>query len=958
MASYNLGEARGKIILETDFSSLKEGQKVLDNAKKSAEDSAQSQQQAWGKVGTAATVGGAAVVAGFAAAVGAASGFEFKMSAIQAVSGATASEMDLIRDAALRIGKDTSFSASEAALAMEELLKAGVSVDDVLNGTTDAVVALAAAGQIELPEAATIASNALNQFKLGAEDMVEVADLMAGAANASATGVSEIGMALSFVGPTANAAGVSIGDAAQMIALFANNGIDGARAGTALRALISNLASPTAQATEALKQLGLITEDGGNQFFDASGKMKSMEEVTTLLRDAMSGMTSEQLLANGEVLVGRENLSALAAIVNTTSAEYDALGDAINSTSAADVAATRLDNMQGSMEALMGSIETLAISVGQRLIPTITEMINNLTAAFDWFMSLDEGTQNAVVGVAAVTGGLLLLAGATIKTIQGVQSAVATIKALEIASKASAAATAAKAAIEKGAAIATTVWTEAQKAAQVAVWLMQPANAAAAAGMIAMKAAAIAGAAAQGIATAAQWAWNAALTANPIGLIIAAIAALVAGLIWFFTQTELGQAIWEGFMTFLQEAWTNVSAFLTTLWEGLVTVVSTVWNAIMTAINAVVTWFQTYVMPIIQFVIDAIIAYFQMYYTVISTIWNAVMTAIGAVVDWFMTYVYPAIEAFVNFLVALFEYLGKWVAFIWEAISTAIMTVVNAVVSFLTTVWTEFSNFWRDIWNAVSSFVSTIWNNVVSFLTGIITTIVNWIVAQWTAFYNRFQAILNMVSSIVSSIWNNIWSFISGIVSNIVNWITDQWNSLIATVKGIFDKVYNSIKDPLDKALEFIGGIKDKIIGFFTGAGDWLYNIGKDIIDGFLKGLQDMFGEVVNFFNDLTNMIPEEKGPPEKDRVLLTDNGKLIMRSLYNGLASEMGNVEELLNGMNTTIPATLQQDIAANVQGNQRPSVVLNLEYHAAAGDGTKTKEDVMAMLGHATELVREEMS
>ena len=901
MANYNLGEARGKIVLETDFSSLKEGQSVLDGAKKSAEDAAQTQQQAWGKVGTAATVGGAAVVAGFVAAVGAASSFEFKMSAIQAVSGATAGEMDLIREAALRIGKDTSFSASEAALAMEELLKAGVSTEDVLNGAADATVALAAAGQIELPEAATIASNALNQFKLGAEDLTEVADIMAGAANASATGVSEIGMALSFVGPTANAAGVSIGDAAQMISLFANNGIDGARAGTALRGLISNLASPTAQASKALEELGLITEEGGNQFFDASGKMKSMEEVTTLLRDAMGGMTSEQLLANGEILVGRENLSALAAIVNTSAEEYRGLGDAINNTSAADVSATRLGNMQGSMEALMGSIETLGITVGSRLIPAITSMVDKLTSAFDWFLSLDEGVQKTIVTVAGITGGLLLLGGAVIKTIQGVRSAVSVIKALS-------------------------------------------------------------------------------LTANPIGLVVAAIAALVAALIWFFTKTELGRQIWSDFMSFLQSAWTNTSNFLTTLWEGLVTavtdawtsistffttlweglsaVVTSVWGGIMAAINAVVVWFQTYVLPIIQLVIDAIVAYFTFFYDTAMAIWNAVQAAVGVVVDWFMAHVYPTIKAVVDFLVALFEYLWKWVEFIWDGIVTTISTVVDAIVSWLTEQWNNFLRGWQVIWDAISKVVTTIWNAIVNFVKPIVDGIVNWITNAWESFLRGWQSLWDRVNQVITIIWNAIKSFVEPIVRGIVDFITNTWSGIVDTVSTIFNNVKDSIVTSLQTALDFIGGIKDKIMGFFQGAGDWLFNIGKDIIDGLIRGLEAMFGKVGSFFRNLTDMIPETKGPPAKDRVLLTENGKLIMQSLYNGLASEMGNVEDLLNGMNATIPATLQQDIAANVQSNQRPQVILNLEYHAAAGDGTKTKEDVMAMLGHATELVREEMS
>lgn len=931
MANYNLGEARGKIILETDFSSLKEGQKVVNDAKRSAEEAAQSQQQAWGKVGTAATVAGAAVVAGFGVATKTAMDFEFQLSAIQAVSGATSDEMQLISDAALRIGKDTSFSASEAALAMEELMKAGVSTEDVLNGAADATVALAAAGQIELPEAATIASNALNQFKLGAEDLTEVADIMAGAANASATGVSEIGMALSFVGPTANAAGVSIGDAAQMIALFANNGIDGARAGTALRALISNLASPTAQATEALKQMGLITEEGGNQFFDASGKMKSMEEVTNLLRDAMGGMTSEQLLANGEVLVGRENLSALAAIVNTTAEDYTALGDSINSVSAADVAATRLDNMKGSMEELSGSVETLFIQVGQRLIPMLTGVVQSITEAVNWFSNLDEGTQNLILSVTGIAGGLALFAGIVIKTIQAMQTARATILAITGA---------------------TALFSTAQGASVAS-------QVASTAAMVAQKTALVATKTAMAVATAAQWAWNAALTANPIGIIIAAIAALVAGIIWFFTQTELGQQIWSGFMTWLQEAWANVSSFLTTLWEGIVSVVTTVWNGIMDVVGAVVTWFQTYVWPIIQFVIDMIVAYFTMYYNVVMFIWNGIMTVVGAVVDWFMAHVWPTIKAVIDFLVALFNFLWQTISWVWNTIWTFISTVVGEIVSFLTDVWNNFLLGWQIIWAAVSAVVMDIWNAIVGFVQPIISGLVSWITDLWEKFQLGWSILWARVQTTINTIWNAIKSFVEPIVQGIVNFIQNTWSGITSFVSTLFNNVKNAITEPIQNALDFIGGIKDKIMGFFKGAGDWLFNIGRDIINGFIKGLESMFKEVGNFFRDLTNMIPETKGPPEKDRVLLTENGKLIMQSLYNGLASEMGDVEKLLNGMNATIPASLTQEVNANFAGrNDKPPIVLNLTYNAAPGDGTQTKEDVMAMLGHATELVREEMS
>jgi TP901 family phage tail tape measure protein len=109
------------------------------------------------------------------------------------VSGATGEVLDSLRDKALQIGKDTSFSASEAASALEELIKAGVSVEDVLNGAADGATALAAAGGVGIPEAATIVSNALNIFSLAGDQATHVADVFAAAANKSATDIGALG---------------------------------------------------------------------------------------------------------------------------------------------------------------------------------------------------------------------------------------------------------------------------------------------------------------------------------------------------------------------------------------------------------------------------------------------------------------------------------------------------------------------------------------------------------------------------------------------------------------------------------------------------------------------------------------------------------------------------------------------------------------------------------------------
>lgn len=939
MANYNLGEARGKIVIETDFSGLKDGQKAIDNATQNADKAAQSQQQAWGKVGTTAMVAGGSIVAAFAVGVAAASNFEFGLSAIQAVSGATAAEMDQISEAALRIGKDTAYSATEAASAMEELVKAGISVDDVLNGAADATVALAAAGGVDLPTAATIAANAMNQFNLGAEDMVGIVDKIAGAANASAIDVGEFGMSMSQVGAVAQLAGLSFEDTSLAIAAMGNAGIKGSDAGTSLKSMLMNLQPTTEKAATTMQELGLMTEEGTNLFYDQEGSLKSLNDISALLASGLDGLSEAQKTAALEAIFGSDAIRAAAIVADTGAEGFTELAAAMDKTSAAEVAATRMDNMKGSTEALMGSLETLWITVGQQIIPAIRDMVDQISGAIDWYLQLDQGLRNNIQSFALFAGGALLAFGAIIKIVQGLQTARGVILAMT------------------GATGLLTAATTAQGVAQGKSLAQQVASTAV---LVATKAAQIATAAATGIATAAQWAWNAAMTANPIGLIIAAVVALVAAIVWFFTQTELGQQIWSNFMTFLQEAWTNIASFFTTVWEGIVSVATTVWNGIMDVIGAVVTWFQTYVWPVIQFVIDMIVGYYTMLFLIISTIWNGIMTVIGAVVAWMMEHVWPVIQSVINFIVALFNFFWGVVQLVWQAIWDFLVTVVTAIVDFVIAYFTFWYNTISGILTAIWDFIVSVWNAIWGFLQPIIQGIVDFIVSVFTNVWNFIQQVFNNVRNFIQTVWNAIKSVVTTVVQAVWSVISGTWNGIVGFVTGVFNNVKSAITKPIQDALNFIGTIKDQIIGFFSGAGDWLFNAGKSIIEGFINGLENMLGAVGDFFDGLTSWIPEIKGPPEKDKVLLTENGRLIMQSLANGLASEMGTVYSVLNGMNAGIPAHIQQTVDAQVRtnsGKDRPTIELNLEYHAAPGDGTKTKEDVMAMLGHATELVREEI-
>ena len=327
----------------------------------------------------AAVAGVAALGAAFVSCVSSASAFEKQISAIAAVSGASSDELAALSATALQLGKDTSFSASEAAKGMEELVKAGISVNDVIGGAGRAALDLAAAGAVEVADAAEIAANAMNVFNLTGADMAHVADQIAGAANASAIDVNDYKFSLAAAGAVAATVGIGFEDLTTAIAAMGNAGIKGSDAGTSLKTMLMNLQPSTKKQTELFRELGIITADGSNQFFDATGKAKSFAQIAQVLQNALAGMTDQQRLAALETMFGSDAIRAAAVIAKEGSAGFEELAASIGKISAQQVAETRLDNLAGSMEKLTGSLETGAIIIGKAFTPALKAMVDGLT---------------------------------------------------------------------------------------------------------------------------------------------------------------------------------------------------------------------------------------------------------------------------------------------------------------------------------------------------------------------------------------------------------------------------------------------------------------------------------------------------------------------------------------------------------------------------------------------------
>lgn len=336
--------------------------------------------------------GTAAISAGGLAVIKMGSDFEAQMSRVKAISGATQEDFQKLRDQALQLGADTSFSASQAAEGMENLAAAGFSVTETMEAMPGLLDLAAASGE-DLSASSDIAASAIRGFGLEASEAAHVADVLAANANMTNSSVAQTGEALKYIAPVARAAGISLEETSAAIGLMANAGIQGSQAGTTLRGALSRLSKPTDDMCQVMDQLGL-------EFYDSEGKMKSLHDQIEMLQKATKGMTDEQRNNALVTLYGQESLSGMLALINEGPDSLDKLTKSFQECDgiAKETAATMQDNFQGAFEQMTGSLETLAI----RLYDSVSEPLKNLAIlGTDAINQLTEGLQtNGVPGMA------------------------------------------------------------------------------------------------------------------------------------------------------------------------------------------------------------------------------------------------------------------------------------------------------------------------------------------------------------------------------------------------------------------------------------------------------------------------------------------------------------------------------------------------------------------------------
>lgn len=335
------------------------------------------------KAAVTAIAGGTTAVAGIgAAAIKAGADFEAQMSRVKAISGATGAELEKLKDQAIQLGADTSFSASEAAEGMENLAAAGFETSEIMDAMPGLLDLAAASGE-SLANSSDIAASTLRGFGLAASEAGHVADVLAENANRTNSSVADTGEAMKYIAPLARAAGISLEETAAAIGLMANAGIQGSQAGTTLRGALSRLSKPTADMKAVMDELGI-------SFYDSEGRMLSLSDQVGALSSAMEGMTDEQKNNYLVTLYGQEALSGMLALINEGEGSLRSLTSAYEQCdgSAKAAADTMMDNVKGAVEELSGSAESLGIKIYEHISDPLknaaqeaTESVNAISDA-------------------------------------------------------------------------------------------------------------------------------------------------------------------------------------------------------------------------------------------------------------------------------------------------------------------------------------------------------------------------------------------------------------------------------------------------------------------------------------------------------------------------------------------------------------------------------------------------
>lgn len=324
--------------------------------------------------------------------------FEDTITGAGVKAGATGEQLERMKETALKLGHDFPITASEAAEAMDRLAAGGFDAEQTMAAMPGIIEASVASGE-DMATTSDVITSALNIWNLKTGDVAEntqhVADVVQMAANVSKLGMADFGLAMQYAGAPAAALGVNIEELSIAMAIMSNNGIEASTIGTSLRSTMSRLASPPKEAAAAIDQLGLHLQN-------ADGSFVGITEAISQMREAMDGMTDTQQVGIAKAIAGEDAFSGLLALIKTSPEAYKEVEDSIkNSTGSSHEAYVKMQNtLKGSINAMKSAVESLAISFGSTLAPSVKTAADAIKSIADFLGGLSPATRSVVANIA------------------------------------------------------------------------------------------------------------------------------------------------------------------------------------------------------------------------------------------------------------------------------------------------------------------------------------------------------------------------------------------------------------------------------------------------------------------------------------------------------------------------------------------------------------------------------
>ena len=725
-------------------------------------------------IGTGMTVAGAAVTAMGVKSITSFGQFESSLNKAAVVAGGTAKDIGQLDDLANKMGADLPLSAQDCADAMIEMARNGAGIKDIKEQFPAIAQAATAAGA-DIKATAGVVQESMNIWGKSLESPQQAAAILVQTANASNASIEDMQQALATIGGTATNANMSMQVTSEAIGLLTNRGFSAAQASIDLNHAIIQMVSPSKAAKNAMTELGI-------SFVDSQGKMKQFPLILQELNKAMANLKPNEKAQKLKAMFGTAGMQAILTLLdsvknksNDAKVSWDAYAKeqekAAGSTKKAtatlkEQSAEMQKNVGSSIEQLGGNWESLrnksmkaaqdingaAIQNTNRMLQWATDS-NSATAQFiRGFIGLSPAIGTATTSVGMFLRNAKTIAGTIGGAIGGVSDFIKTAKLVANV-------------VEgwDGAKAALIAFSNQSKIAAVAVKIL-----------------------------------NSAFLTSPITWIVVGIAAVVAGLTWFFSQTKTGRAMWASFVSWLKG-----------LWQGLVQITKTVWNIMRVYISTVFKNIQTVIRTGMTVIRTVFSAGWRILTTIVSSVWKMITAIVSGAIN--------AVAGIIRAITAVIrgDWSGAWNAIkgvvqtVWDTIKSVVQTGINAVQSIVTTVMNAVKGVFSSVWNAIRD----VFNNGVQFIKSV----------MHIDLFAQGQAIMNSLFNGLKSIWENVKNFVGGIG----NWIKEHKGPLsydeqllIPAGQAIMGGLFNGLNNGFGNVQDLISSIAQSVASNVTDVMD------------------------------------------------------------------------------------------------------------------------------------------